>query len=815
MDILKPSANKRLNEITGILFLAASVFLALSLISYQPTDPSWNTATGLTRPENWIGRFGALLADFFLNTFGMAALVLPVFVLITGIQRVRHRPAGAPLIRIFGGLILLLSLCTAISLLPGWRPFFDSVPPGGVVGLAIAGYLTSNFNVAGAATLTLTAIVLSLYLVSKFSMDLVYGWMERPVAWWYERLDAFAAWRAARRKAAAAQARLKATAARERAASAHQADTLDSEPESQPTPSALHDIPVVPHSDPYATDNLPWSTSSAGASSAEKAANQHEDWDIGIPIRTLEDLPSERPLAPTEPMPPSEPETHRKRASYGNAYVLPPTSLLAEIPARNPYDEQELKETAVKIKAKFEEFNVLGTVVQINPGPVVTTFEYKPEAGIKYNRITNLDEDLCLGLQAESVRIERIPGKPTVGIEVPNTRRELISLRQVLESEEFAESTSKLTITMGKDISGRIKVAALETMPHVLIAGSTGAGKSVMLNTLIMSLLYKSTPEEVRLIMVDPKRVELGIYEGIPHLLTPVITEPKKATYALRNAVLEMERRLKLLAAQSVRNIEQYNKKVRQVLSTPRSLFEEEARPELEELQPLPFLVIIIDELADLMMLERAGVEESVTRLAQMARAVGIHLVLATQRPSVDVITGLIKANFPTRISFRVATRVDSRTILDSMGAHHLLGKGDMLYLPPGSARLIRVHGAYVSEGETTKVVEYWKRQAEPDYDPSFLMPPPGEDGEGDGSGGDVPDGNEDAQYRDAVRVVCELGKASTSVLQRRLRLGYGRAARILDMMHRDGIIGPPDGSRPREVLKSPDWLHEVDEQNR
>jgi S-DNA-T family DNA segregation ATPase FtsK/SpoIIIE len=313
--------------------------------------------------------------------------------------------------------------------------------------------------------------------------------------------------------------------------------------------------------------------------------------------------------------------------------------------------------------------------------------------------------------------------------------------------------------------------------------------------------------------MVDPKRVELGIYEGIPHLLTPVITEPKKATYALRNAVLEMERRLKLLAAQSVRNIEQYNKKVRQVLSVPRSLFDQEAAsPDGEELRPLPFLVIIIDELADLMMLERAGVEESVTRLAQMARAVGIHLVLATQRPSVDVITGLIKANFPTRISFRVATRVDSRTILDNMGAHSLLGKGDMLFLPPGTARLVRVHGAYVSETETSMVVDYWKQQAEPDYDQSFLMAPPSEDGEVENEE-DIVDGREDPQYRDAVRVVCELGKASTSVLQRRLRLGYGRAARILDMMHRDGIIGPPDGSRPREVLKSPSWLEEVDEQ--
>ncbi len=490
-------------------------------------------------------------------------------------------------------------------------------------------------------------------------------------------------------------------------------------------------------------------------------------------------------------------------------YRLPATDLLNEPPPGSGYDSQELKEVASRIKSKLEEFNVRGSVVQINPGPVVTTFEFKPEAGVKYSRITTLSEDLCLGLQAESVLIERLPGKPTVGIEVPNTKREVISLRAILESGEFRDAASRMTIALGKDINGRIKAAALETMPHLLIAGSTGSGKSVMLNAMIMSFLYKATPDEVRMIMVDPKRVELGIYEGIPHLLTPVITEPKKATNALRNAVLEMERRLKLLAAQGVRNIDQYNRKMSQLRQTPRGLFEE---PEEDEsLKPLPYILILIDELADLMMIERANVEECITRLAQMARAVGMHLVLATQRPSVDVITGLIKANFPSRISFRVATRVDSRTVLDNMGAEHLLGKGDMLYLPPGSSRLTRVHGAYVSEIEINRVVEFWKEQATPEYDQSYLLTPPSEeDDEAEGF-----DGEQDAMYEDAVRVVLEMGKASTSTLQRRLRLGYGRAARILDMMHHEGIIGPPDGSKPREVLKRPDWLRETEEQYR
>ncbi|MBZ5583303.1 MAG: hypothetical protein LAQ30_14065 [Acidobacteriia bacterium] len=532
-----------------------------------------------------------------------------------------------------------------------------------------------------------------------------------------------------------------------------------------------------------------------------------------IPICPIEDQISVPPatVAPPVPSPwPLVPKPAPEGPAFHPVYQLPATNLLNEPPGRNPYDEQELKDTAARIKSKFEEFNVLGNVVQINPGPVVTTFEFKPEAGIKYSRITTLTEDLCLGLQAESILIERIPGKPTVGIEVPNTRREVIALRQMLESDEFTQSHSRLTIPLGKDINGRIRMAALDSMPHLLIAGSTGSGKSVMINSMIMSILYKSTPDEVRLIMVDPKRLELGLYEGVPHLLTPVIIDPKKAANALRNAVLEMERRLRLLAEYGVRNIEQFNKKLRKLQEQPRELFaEEEAQ---EELKPLPYILILIDELADLMMLEGRNVEESVTRLAQMARAVGMHLVLATQRPSVDVITGLIKANFPARISFRVATRVDSRTILDCMGAEHLLGKGDMLFLPPGSSRLTRLHGAFVTEAEIGLVVDFWKSQAAPEYDQSFLIAPPEEEDEEAADGATAND-EQDPMYEEAVRLVLQIGKASTSTLQRRLRLGYGRAARILDMMQRDGIIGPPDGSKPREVLKRPDWLREVENQ--
>jgi S-DNA-T family DNA segregation ATPase FtsK/SpoIIIE len=451
---------------------------------------------------------------------------------------------------------------------------------------------------------------------------------------------------------------------------------------------------------------------------------------------------------------------------------------------------------------KCAEFDVRGQVVQINPGPVVTTFEFRPEAGVKYSRVTGLAEDLCLAMRAESILIERMAGKSTVGIQVPNHDRETIWLRDVIEAENFTQTKSKLTLAMGKDINGRIVTADLATMPHVLIAGSTGSGKSVAINAMIMSVLYKATPQQVRMILVDPKRVELGMYEGIPHLFTPIITEPKLAANALRNAVREMERRLKLLASRSVRNIDQYNKLFDN--QTP-SLFEDG-----EEEQPLPHIIIIIDELADLMMLDKANVEEAITRLAQMARAVGIHLVLATQRPSVDVITGLIKANVPTRVSFRLATKVDSRTILDSNGAEALLGRGDMLFLPPGTSRLQRLHAPFVTEKEIADVVAFWKNQGEAQYVQGFLESPRDEKGRDLDAEPEDGDSN-DELFEDAVRLVLEFGKASTSLLQRRLRIGYGRAAHLIDMMERDGIVGPADGSKPREILKPPDWLNQVE----
>ena len=481
-------------------------------------------------------------------------------------------------------------------------------------------------------------------------------------------------------------------------------------------------------------------------------------------------------------------------------YKLPPSSLLYRSEEHAQVRENELREEARVLVEKCAEFGVDGNVEQINPGPVVTTFEFRPDAGVKYSRVTGLADDLCLAMAAESILIERMPGKSTVGIQVPNHQRETIWLRDVVECENFAQSKSKLAIALGKDISGRIVIGDLASMPHVLIAGSTGSGKSVAINAMIMSVLFKSTPEQVRMILVDPKRVELGMYEGIPHLFTPIITEAKLAANALRNAVREMERRLKLLAANHVRNIDQFNK-----------LFENGSEYLFEDVnqEPLPYIMIIIDELADLMMLDRANVEEAITRLAQMARAVGIHLVLATQRPSVDVITGLIKANVPTRMSFRLATKVDSRTIIDSNGAESLLGRGDMLFLPPGTSRLQRVHAPFVTEKEIAAVTDFWKAQGEAEYVHGFLEGPKDEKS---GDGGSANDGDEnDALFDDAVRLVFEFGKASTSLLQRRLRIGYGRAAHLIDLMERDGLVGPADGSKPREILKSPGYFAEVD----
>jgi S-DNA-T family DNA segregation ATPase FtsK/SpoIIIE len=492
--------------------------------------------------------------------------------------------------------------------------------------------------------------------------------------------------------------------------------------------------------------------------------------------------------APEAPAAGKLPFDGSRRVSYSD-YSLPPIEFLNEAPPHSEQADAELLSLATRLAEKCKEFNVTGQIKHICPGPVVTTYEFKPDPGVKYSRVVSLVDDLCLALKAESIRIDRMPGKPHVGIEVPNPRRETIFLREVIESRAFSESGSKLTIALGKTIDGLNYIADLAKMPHLLIAGTTGAGKSVGVNALIVSILYRARPDEVKFILIDPKRLELGLYEDIPHLATPIITDPKPAARSLKWAVAEMERRYRELAGWGVRNIDGFNTEIMR-----RNLvqeYDENGDP----WKPLPYIVIIIDELADLMITSGREVEEAITRLAQMARAVGIHLVLATQRPSVDVITGLIKANFPCRISFRVSSKVDSRTIIDSNGAEHLLGRGDMLFLPPGSSRLVRVHGAYIDENEINRIVHHIKSQGPPAYDETITQ------SDEEALGLEETNGEHDELFEEALRICVEMKRASTSVLQRRLRIGYGRAAAILDIMEREGLIGQADGSRPRPVL--------------
>ena len=773
MNILTPGENKRLNELIGFLWLVGAVLMGLSLVSYSPLDPSLNTATPPQTPpaQNWIGVAGAYLADLLLQALGSVAFLLPVLLLALAWQWFRSRAVESPRARVAGVLLLLFSLTSLLGLLTSLNRLWGVIPAGGLLGILLALGLTQLANIPGAFILTITCLVVGIYLVAPFSFSEGTSWLRTRVAtespapaggWpaaagWLERLRAISLpwqswrwpWSRARGTATPTPTIVKPGLAAGRAAA------VDiSAPMQLPAPAAVKAVKVKPQPVP------------------------EDEWDEPAE----EEEVSARPAKPVP--------VARAR------YRLPSAALLRMPEHVALPDEKELQQRAELLTQKLEEFDVRGQVTQINPGPVVTTFEFRPEAGVKLSRITTLAEDLCLGLKAESILIERIPGKSTVGIEVPNVHRETIALREIIESQEFAASSSKLTVALGKDLAGRTRIADLGQMPHLLIAGSTGSGKSVAINSMIISMLYKANADELKLILIDPKRLELGLYEDVPHLFTPIVTDPKLAANALRNATKEMERRLKVLAEAGVRNIEQYNR-----------LFEEEGMAlgvdeNGEQRGPIPYIVIVIDELADLMLIDTPNVEESITRLAQMARAVGIHLILATQRPSVDVITGLIKANFPARISFRVATKVDSRTILDANGAEALLGKGDMLYLPAGSARLHRVHAPLVTESEIVHVCDFWRAQARAHYHEEFLRFPKDQEKEAPEEAVEV----DDDLYDEAVRIVMELGKASTSTLQRRLRIGYGRAARLIDMMEQEGLVGPPDASKPREVLKKRDF---------
>jgi S-DNA-T family DNA segregation ATPase FtsK/SpoIIIE len=793
-SIFIPTGNRRLNELVGFLMCVSALLLFLALVSYSPLDPSWNSASVLTgshAARNWIGVVGAFTADMMLQFFGIGAFLLVVFPAMLGARWFRSMKVQSPLAKSLGGIWLVMFLPAMLALLPGHLRWMQVIPIEGLLGRVVGDVLIHYLNVVGAYIVCATVLAVALYLSTAFSFAAIQVWAPTRFAFVTALWNRYKDWQGERAK----KRQQKELEQRRISKPVVKTQLIPSRPMAQGPAVAEPRRTGIERM--MAEEEAPKSAQSTGGILPEPLAMETSGESADPEVTERADSGHKA-------------KTTMPRIAGG--YKLPSSSLLQRPDEQQQVDADELKLLAQVLTEKYAEFEIHGQITQINPGPVVTTFEFKPEAGIKYSRITNLVDDLCLALKAESILIERMAGKSTVGVQVPNRQREIIWLRENIESQEFMGSKSKLTIAMGKDINGRIVTADLAGMPHLLIAGSTGAGKSVAINAMIMSILYKATPDQVRLILVDPKRLELGNYEGVPHLYTPIITEPKLAANALRNAVREMERRLKLLAAKGVRNIDQYNRLFDQN-GTP-SLFAEES-----DEKPIPYIVIIIDELADLMMLDSHNVEESITRLAQMARAVGIHLVLATQRPSVDVITGLIKANFPARVSFRVATKVDSRTILDANGAEALLGKGDMLYLPSGSARVHRLHAPFVTEKEIAAVVEFWKSQGIAEYQQQFLEAPKGEREPGaEGSSGEAgadSEAEDDPMYGDAVKLVVEFGKASTSLLQRRLRIGYGRAAHLIDLMEQDGIVGAADGPKPREVLKRPDWISEIEETTR
>lgn len=830
------SSRSRLDEVLGILCLFLSLVLALSLVSYDPGDPSWNTATGKGGARNWIGVIGAHLADLLLQTLGLVAFALPVILLVVGWSALRSRSLRASLLKVIGWLGLMTAtsgLLTLFSIDEGLR--WRSVRPGGFFGLIVTESLTSALNVAGTALTLGTIFLLALMVVGNISLVGATEALARRIAHLRERArlrrevlsvseesaeeepllnlltgkkppkvnepkiagaEEVRPTRAAQSAAASEPGEMSKAPVLAGASTTEASATTDKSrraPTRSGTPDLeLEDAVGRSRVAPLPVDIEEVIESSAGPLTVGKPPSSR-------PAAALRSSPAEDEVAemlstasvktvkPVEKVKVERRPAHRASENF----ILPSPDMLTEPPPPREQAREELMQRAIVLAEKCKEFAVTGHVHQISPGPVVTTFEFKPDPGIKYSRITSLVDDLCLALEAESIRIDRIPGKSTVGIEVPNKHRELIYLRELIESRRFQESRSRLTVALGKTIDGNVYITDLAKMPHLLIAGATGSGKSMTVNCIITSILYKATPSEVKFILIDPKRLELGLYEDIPYLLAPIVTDPKRASYALKWAVAEMENRYKLLASFGVRNIEQFNREVRE--GADRSLTLESGEP----VRPLPYIVIVIDELADLMMVASSEVETAITRLAQMARAVGIHLVLTTQRPSVDVITGLIKANFPCRIAFRVSSKVDSRTIIDVNGAEALLGKGDMLFLPPGSARLVRVHGGFIEEKEIKRIVEFLKSQAQPEYDETVLMSEKEYEAAQSSSGQKY-----DELYEDALKIVIQMGRASTSVLQRRLRIGYGRAASIIDMMERDGFVEPADGPRPRAITR-------------
>ena len=777
--MFRTTLSRRVSEFLGVALFALALVWLIALATYDTADAVWFFNTGgQVPPANFVGRVGAFLSEVSFQIFGFASYLGPVLLVVVGWYSFWCRTIDAAYTKVVG--LALMFGCTASFLSLAFGTLEVSGKPltaGGYLGQWLAGILAEYLNRTGSIIVILTLLFLSVILSSQFSFGRLFSQAAGyGRGWAVAGGGAVNQWWAHRKKERQRQDVIRKHLERTGASTAR-------------TEVLAKSKPPIPRR--------------AATAKAKRLTPPVVSPDVEPPgsIPRGERSPQAAPL----PLPDFSAKTPVERRK--GAFTLPPAALFDSPKGVQKFDERVLMDSARRLEDKCREFAVEGSVIQIHPGPVVTTFEFKPDAGVKYSRVTGLADDLSLAMQAESVLIERIPGKSTVGIQIPNQIRDEISLRQLLESEIYRGSASKLTLALGKSIHGESVVTDLAKMPHLLIAGSTGTGKSVALNAMLTSILYRATPDDVRLILIDPKRLELGMYEEIPHLLTPVVVEPKRASNALRWAVREMEGRYKQLAAEGVRNIDQYNRNIGlRLREQARHDKAAKQAEETEDLRPLPYIVLAIDELADLMMVASNEVEESIARLAQMARAVGIHLILATQRPSVDVITGLIKANFPARIAFRVSSKVDSRTILDANGAEQLLGKGDMLYLPPTSSRAIRLHGPYISEQESARLASFLRKQGKPGYDDTITQ---------DDKATETLKFERDDLYDKAARLLVSSGQASISYLQRRLRIGFSRAARLVDMMEADGLVSSGSSGKPREVLVKADYFEDVDLQPR
>jgi len=704
-------------EIIGILLFFLVVFTLVSLLSYNPADPSINNAKTAGDIHNMFGALGAQIAGILIGLFGLGAFWFPILLLLISIHFFGDSSRTVILLTAVGGLLLLITSGAILALKQNHYIIFDhKFSAGGIIGIPLKAFLVRYSNVTGGALILIILWMIGLILATGFSFIIFF--------------------KNCRRWAGIAGGSIGSVWSRYR----------ERKEKAKKRSAVLKKKKIQ-----------------KGRKIEIKAAKAGPITPAPVPKQTVFDFMRDK-----------------------QGLQLPSFNLLdnPEIRAAAA-DHDNLRMQSKLLEKKLEDFGVNGKVVTVSPGPVITTFEYAPAPGVKINKVVNLTDDLALALRAISIRIVApIPGKAVIGIEIPNTNREMVRFKEIVASQAFEKSKSKLTICLGKDIVGVPVTAELEKMPHLLIAGATGAGKSVALNTMICSFLYKASPADVKFIMIDPKRIELSTYDGIPHLITPVVTDVKKATNALFWAVKEMENRYELLAQKKTKNISSYNQKIEKLKKIDEKTTDEK----------LPFIVIIIDELADLMMVASRDVEVALTRLAQMARACGIHLILATQRPSVDVLTGIIKANFPTRLTFQVSSKTDSRTIIDSNGAENLLGNGDMLFLPPGTAKLQRIHGAYISEPEIARITEFLKAQQKPEYDKDVTSAPVKESSE-------AGEQEYDEKYDEAVALVSKTRQASISMVQRYLRIGYNRAARIIEVMEKEGVVGPADGAKPREVL--------------